>query len=316
MEAALVIAALVAKKAQKDSMGWCRQLNDDGYAIALEIVVLAFFSFILPRYYPAINEEDTRQWGIFVLAFMAVLVIVGLLVKRMSGLEHERRSLAMQMERQQSYASQIQSQFERMITLRHYYSNLYHSLLPFIRDGNIDSLRIFFEKNITPIHHSQVNDDGNGAGIDGIVSNIKDDLIRNFLDVTAGQVTTIGNLTLDMKISGDIRLPDNILMDIFEILSNLVDNALREIEGQYLGLLKIHLYESYGQLSIQIANTVISSIDIEQMYTSNHVESESGYGLRRVREIVYNHPNMEHLTFKSGMFEGKEILVQQIIIIQ
>ena len=119
-----------------------------------------------------------------------------------------------------------------------------------------------------------------------------------------------------MKISGDIRLPDNILMDIFEILSNLVDNALREIEGQYLGLLKIHLYESYGQLSIQIANTVISSIDIEQMYTSNHVESESGYGLRRVREIVYNHPNMEHLTFKSGMFEGKEILVQQIIIIQ
>jgi len=305
MGTALVIVA-IAVKMLKDSMGWCRQINADGYAIVLELVVLVFFSFILPTYYPSINEEDTRQWGIFVLAFIVVLITVGLLVKRMNDLEHERCSLAMQMERQKSYAGQIQSQFERMVTLRHYYNKLYQSLSPLIRDYDLKGLQVYFEENITPIHQSQV------AGVQ--ISSIKNDLIRNFIDVTAGQITTIGNLTLDIDISGEIRFPDNLLMDIFEILSNLVDNALRAVEGQASGLLRIHLHEHYGQLSIQVANTLSNGIDIEQMYSENKSDSESGYGLKRVREIVYSHPNIEHLTFKSGIFEGKEILVQQIII--
>jgi len=122
-----------------------------------------------------------------------------------------------------------------------------------------------------------------------------------------------------MDISGDIRLPDYILMDIFEILSNLVDNALREIEGQPLGLLRIRIYESYGKLSIQVANTLTHDVDIGQMYSVNQTGragSERGYGLRRVREIVYSHPSIEHLTYKNGVFEGKEILVQQILIMK
>ena len=241
---------------------------------------------------------------------MMVLVIVGAIVKKMNDLEHERHNLVMQMERQQTYANQIQSQYEQMVTLRHYYNNLYHSLSPFIRDSDVKGLQLFFEENISPIHNSQV---------DGLqISNIKNDLIRNFLDVTTGQATTFANVKLDVAVSGNIRLPDNMLMDIFEIMSNLVDNALREVERQYLGLMRIHLHESYGQLFIQIANTITKDkdVDIEQMYGANHEDAdyESGYGLRRVREIVYNRPNIEHLTYKNGMFEGKEILVQQIII--
>jgi len=305
MGTALVLITLVIKSS-KNSMLWFKQSRDYGHAIALEIVVLAFFSFILPTYYPAIRGDDARQWGIFMLSFMMVLVIVSLLVKRMNDLEHERHNLAMQMERQKSYAGQIQAQFERMIILRHYYSNLYHSLSPFIRDCDIEGLRTFFEENITPIHQIQV---------DGIqLSNIKNDLIRNFIDVTIGQVATMDDLTLELDISENLSLPDHMLMDIFEIISNLVDNALRELDGQLFGLLRIRLYESDEQISIQIANTLSKNVDIEQLYNQESINSENGFGLRRVREIVYGHPNIEHLTYKSGRFKGKEILVQQIII--
>jgi len=307
MGAALVLVAL-AVKVSKDSMKWFKQLRDVGHAIALEIVVLAFFSFILPTYHPIIIGEDARQLGIFVLSFMAVLLIVGLLVKRMNDLEHERHNLAMQMERQKSYAGQIQTQFERMITLKHYYNNLYYSLAPFIRDSDMKGLQTFFEENISPIHQRHVE------GVQ--LSNIKNNIIRNFLDVITGQVATLEDITLEIDTSENLRLPDNIIMDIFEILSNLVDNALHELDGQLSGLLRVRLYESDEQFSIQIANTINSNIDIERMYnieTINH-EHEHGYGLRRVREIVYNYSNIEHMTYKSGMFKGKEVLVQQIVI--
>ena len=305
MGVALMAAALTAKLS-KDSMKWCRELIDDGHAIALELVVLVFFSFILPRYYPVIREDDARQWGIFILAFMAVLVIVILLVKRMNDLEYERRSLAMQMERQKSYAGQIQLQYERMVTLRHYYSKLYHSLSSFIRNFDMEGLKVFFEKNISPIHKSHVE------AVQ--ISNVKNELIRNFLEVTAEQAVTIGNVILDMDLSGDIQLPDNLIMDVFEILSNLIDNAFREITGQVMGLLRIRLYESFGQIYIQVANTLSCDVDINNIYNREHSNCDNGYGLRRVREIIYSHPNIEHLTYKKGMFEGKVILVQQIII--
>ena len=303
---AILVFIATAVRALKNSMKWFKQLRDDGHAIALELVVLLFFSFILPTYYPAISGEDARQMGIFVLSFMMVLVIVILLVKRMNDLEHERHNLVMQMERQHSYAGQIQSQFERMITLRHYYSNLYHSISPFIRNSDMEGLQVFFEENISPIHQSQVD----GAQL----SNIKNDLIRNFLDVTAGQVTTMEGVSLEMDISDNLQFPDNILMDIFEILSNLIDNALRELKVQDFGLLKIRLYKFDEEIFIEITNTVRDNLNIEHMYNPKAVNLENGYGLRRVREIIYTHPNIEHMTYKNGMFKGKELLVQQIVI--
>ena len=303
---AILVVIAIAVRASKNSMMWFKQLRDDGHAISLELVILSFFSFILPTYYPAISGEEARQMGIFVLSFMIVLVIVILLVKRMNDLEHERNNLVMQMERQQSYAGQIQSQFERMVTLRHYYSNLYHSISPFIRNSDMEGLRIFFEENIFPIHQSHV---------DGVqLSNIKNDLIRNFLDVTAGQVATMEGVSLEMDISDNLQLPDNILMDIFEILSNLVDNALCELKGQDFGLLKIRLYKYDKEIFIEITNTIKDNVDIEHMYNPKSVNLENGYGLRRVREIVYSHPNIEHMTHKNGMFKGRELLVQQIVI--
>jgi len=63
MGATLIIVALVVKIV-KGSMGWCKQLNDNGYAIALEIVVLSFFSFILPTYLPYDKGRRYQSIGI------------------------------------------------------------------------------------------------------------------------------------------------------------------------------------------------------------------------------------------------------------
>jgi len=63
-------------------------------------------------------------------------------------------------------------------------------------------------------------------------------------------------------------------------------------------------------------NTLGYNLDIEQIYSHRLDDGERSFGLKRVREIVYQHPNMSHLTYKSGVLEGKEILVQQITIFE
>jgi len=295
--------------ANKNIMNWCKHLEHERHAIVLELVVLLFFSFVLPLYYPAIYADNARQWGVFVLSFIIVLAIVGLLINRMKYLENERRSLKYQMEQQKSFAGHVQSQFERIITLKHYYNRLYHSLAPYINDNDMDGLRLYFHKHVTPIHQTQIQNKQ-------VISKIRNDLLRNLLDVTVGQIAVLENVLLDLDIQGDINVSENAELDVFEIMSNLLDNALRETRGQPSGLLKIRLHESNGELSIQVANTLGYNLDIEQIYSHRLDDGERGFGLKRVREIVYQHPNMSHLTYKSGMFEGKEILVQQITIFE
>ena len=300
---AVLLLATLFIKVKSHLIEWYTRLENKRYVIALELVILTFFSFVLPQYYTAIATEGIRMWAIFPLSLMAVLVIVALFVNRIKDLEYQHRNLTFQVEQQNFYAAQVESQFVRVVTLKHYYIKLYESLLPFIRDGDMKGLRIYFEKNISPIYHKQLKETPQ-------LSNIKNDLIRNLLDSTEGQASAMEKLSLDMSISGKICLPDNMALDIFEIMCNLLDNALREVSFQENSLLRVWLHQEKKQLSIQIANSLSSNLDIGQMYILRG--DELGYGLKRVREIVYKYPQIEHYTYKHGLHLGKEILVQQI----
>jgi len=301
-----VLAAACAVKARPNAMNWCRQIEHEMCAIALAFVVLVFFSLVLPMYYPAISAEDARQWGVFVLSFMCVLVMVALLINRLKDLENRRKRIELQIEQQQIYVKQVNAQFGRMITLEHYYTRLFQSLSPYIRDDDMAGLRLYFEKHILPIHKEHIQKNRQ-------LSNIQNDLIRNLVDSTIGQAAAVDSITLDVYISEKVSLPDEMALDVFEIMSNLIDNAMRELTSQQHGLLRIWLYQTDGELSVYIANTADHNIDIEQIYSrENNGGDRHGHGLKRVREIVYNQSRMEHLTYKGGMFEGKEILVQYI----
>jgi len=237
--AALLIATL-AVKASSYRMDLYSEYENKGYIIALELVIIGFFSFILPLFFSGIAIENARLWAVFALSLMLVMLIVALLINRMKDLEYRHRYLISQMDQQKSYADQVQKQFDRIVTLKHYYTKLYESLSPFIRDNNMESLRSYFETYISPIHQAQTQDNIR-------ISKVNNELIRNLLDITAGQATAMENVTLDMVISGEIHPPDNIALDIFEIMSNLIDNAMREIANQENALLRIWLRkeESY-----------------------------------------------------------------------
>ncbi len=281
-------------------------LENTSHPILIELLILLFFSFVLPSYYPVIATESKRQWGVFSLSFMLVLLFVALLINRIKDLEHTRRELATRIEQQQTYSKQVQAQFEKVVTLKHYYNKLYHSLSPLIRDKDINRLQLYFQQYIAPIHREQIQNQTQ-------ISSIKSELIRNLLDVTAGQVASLEHVVLDMRISETICIPASMELDVFEIMSILMDNALNELAGQTKALLRIEVTQMDGQIAIAIANTLHCDIRIEQIYNQKQYGTDvHGYGLKHVRALVYKHPEMEHFTYKSGVYEGKGMLTQQI----
>ena len=224
----------------------------------------------------------------------------------MKDLAHQRHRLKLQIDQQKSYADQVQNQYERMVVLKHFYSKLYHSFSPFIRNKDINGLQDYFEKYVAPIHREQIQ--GNIH-----ISRVANELIRNLLDLTSGQASAMENVSLDIDISGEIKIPEHILMDVFEIMSNFIDNALCEISTQKNGLLRIWIDQEGELIFIQVANTLTNGFNINQIYKNQNERSDGrGYGLKRVRELVLQHPDMEHSTFISGMFQEKEILVQLV----
>jgi sensor histidine kinase YesM len=108
-------------------------------------------------------------------------------------------------------------------------------------------------------------------------------------------------------------LPDNIELEIFELLSNFTDNALKELLKQKNGLLRIEFRNADESISIKIANTLKTALEIESIY-SNEQKDGQGYGLKRVREIIEQQPNLKHFTYKEGFFAEQEVFVQQIVI--
>lgn len=184
------------------------------------------------------------------------------MINRMKNLEQEYRLEATRTEQQRGFAEQTREQFETMVTLRHYYTRLYHGFAPFIRDRDLDGLTDYFQKNVAPVYAISVSNRNQLAAIESL-------LIRGLLDMTLGQVTAVGNILLDFSVSGEIKLPEYIEFEVFEILSNLLDNALNELENQEDGTLQISLFHREDHISIQIANTLENDMDIEAIYSDD-----------------------------------------------
>ena len=304
---ALLVCFALALRLIPGIAKWSRRVELTDYAIMLELLIVLFFSFVLPQFYPqnpVLTADDKRQIGIICLSFMAFLLMVGFLICRMQRMEHERREIKAYIQQQKDFRQQVQYQFDTVITLKHYYSKLYHGIAPFIRDDDMAGLQAYFERHIASIHRSRLEDRGQ-------LTSIRNEVIKNLLDVTVAQVDALENISLELEVDNKVRFPEDMEMDLFEIMCNLLDNAMRELGGQAPGLLRIVLRGEAEAVSITVANTLHASADIEKLYQTER-RGRHGYGLNRVRKIVYRHPGMEHFTYKGGMYRGKEILVQQI----
>ena len=299
--ASLTIALAVTLK--KELLIWLNESRQVKFIALLALILFVSISSLSLLGDLGITVENTRLLGVLIFAFGIIIAAICFMIYYIYRIE--RHALLAKLAQEEQFRKQTQAQFEKIMALKHYYSKLYHSATPFLVNDDIAGLREYFEKYISPIHNEYIQPLKQFSGV-------KNTPIHNLLVITHEQVHTMENVTLEM-FADEINIPETIIMEAFEILSNFIDNAVEELLNQSRGLLRIEITQ-HGNISISVSNTVNKNFDMISLYRSRKRDGERGHGIRRIHELISQSPRYGYHSYISGKFESKDVLVQLITI--
>ena len=300
--AMLPVFAAALKRNKKLTTRLCILEYGIGYSIAIQLIVLLFFNFALPF----IGIGDMRVMGVISLSIIAVLLSVSLLHNRLTAETLKARELFIVNQQAREYCRQVQDKYEAIMTVMHYLPKLYATLQAYIQKQDYDGLQAYFSKHIAPELDKYICEHSN-------LEDIEDEQLRNLVQITFGQIgMTMRYVTPELRIDGKIHIPQKLSMPVFEIMSNLIDNALQHIKYQRRGYLKMRFTPDDACLMISVTNSLAGHEAADSVFTGEATQPGCGYGLRRVRQIAVDAPQVELYTHKRGQFEGMPLLTQEI----
>jgi len=206
----------------------------------------------------------------------------------------------------EEYCRQMQDEHEAVMTAMHYLPKLFATLQTYIQKHDYEGLKSYFTKHVSPVFDQCICERHN-------LQNIEDEQIRNLVQITFGQIgMTMRDVTSELRVDDKINVPQNLSMIMFEIMSNLIDNALRHLKDQQTGYFRMELTGDNSFLMMSITNSQSDERSVWQIYAGRKGNMGRGFGLRRVRQIAVNTPEIELYTYQRGQFEGMPLLTQGI----
>ena len=316
----IITITSLAIKLNSEVLNRYKQIYQESYVVALTLGLIILqnilFTIFFFYYVETITDEIMRLVGFFYVAIIVFVAVIGFLVNRINTVKHQalleemkNEALREKLEQKELYEEKIQSQFNTATHLRHYFGDMIVSISPFIRKGDMGGLQEYWDKYIMATFREQV------IKIVDKLDGVKNENIRNLFETKSQQALSMENITLQLSINGIIRVPKETEMEVFEILSNFIDNALKELKDQSNGLLQITTGQSESHTVFTVGNTIRENLDIPAMFEKPDSGDGHGYGLKRVRDIIHKNPIYRLDTHREGMYEGKHILVQEFEVI-
>jgi hypothetical protein len=187
----------------------------------------------------------------------------------------------------------------------HYLPKLYATMQLYIHKHDYDGMQNYFSKHVAPVFDRNTCEDSR-------LESIEDEQLRNLVQITFGQLgMTMRHVSPELSIDGIISIPSGLSMLVFEIMSNLIDNALQHIKFQQRGFFRLTFTADDVCLIISITNSLTEDKTISALLSGRTLMGR-GFGLRRVRQVAINAPKIELYTYKRGQFEGMPLLTQLI----
>ena len=302
----LTLVALLLKT-KSEVLAWCKMIEHKSYMIISMVSLVIFGGLLFPSIFiyliDDITDEIIRLVGVQHLKIIFSTTVLCYVFNQIKNMEY--RSLVEKLAQQEQFQKRTQSQYDKVMAVKHYFGKLIDSLATFIKNRDFDGLVTYFDKYIIPIYKDTMQTSWE-------LSRVKNIPIHNLLDTTAGKASTMKNITFEMDIIDDIKVPEYLVMEVFEILSNFIDNAFNDLTGQSDGLLRIYVSQSDNSTLFSVSNTLTGNLSIPTMYQTAERDDHRGFGLRRVRDLIFGNPLYGHYTYRSGMFGGKEILAQEL----
>lgn len=279
-----------------------------GYIAIAQVLVLFMLNFVFPPLLMSLFLENAHLFAPVFFSIMALQVVMTILFIRMANLMRTNMEVESQNRQAEEFCKNVQDKYVTVIQLHHYYDKLYKTLQTHIREDNMQELKRYFEENISEIHERMLD---SGKALE----RIKDELLRNLIEVTAGEIKQGKHITFDLQVLGEVKIAEPYSMLLFEISNNLIDNAMNNLRQQDSGLLRIELVPELNGLSLKITNSLVEDIDVSSLYKTTPSNGR-GYGLSRVREIVNNNACIEYYIKKSEYYNDTPMLTQQIVLFE
>ena len=255
-------------------------------------ILVCFISVIYPLALLTDNSDFifSSHYSLLSISVIFAIYLVYSLITAESKIKHE--------EQRQKYEEinnrVIESKYNDIISLKHYYNKLYDSLGGFIVAQDWQGLEECFEKHITPLHKEHIEKGFMIPKLDLIES----PLIKNLLLDSLVKAKYIHNAEILIDISDYINIDCMKELDLFIVINEWIDNAFAAIENKD-GYIQVSISKAEGTLTVQVSNPIYVDIDISVIHKVGHTtkQGHNGIGLSEVSKIINSYENIECMTY-------------------
>lgn len=221
-------------------------------------------------------SKDVISYCIVSIIFIVLILCIYVLLVNISHLEKKAHAF----ELQQKFDEKEKASFEKVIELKHYYLQLFRSCIQFLdKPENTQNYKILS-------YLDEINKD-----LDSVKENtekiqfINNTLIRSLFTQLIHDVSLLPHINLKITLNTSIAIFNINELDLFKLLSILLENALHSTQKQKRGYLHITISQYAGCCIFKISNS-----RGEEEKTNPY---SFGVGLQIVERIIAPYQNMD-----------------------
>lgn len=246
--------------------------------ILMESFVLLFFSLILPRF----HLENLRLYYLSQWCFMIFLWFLWGLMRWYSHLEQENALLRLKVQQRKV----IKQEYYTMIQLKHYMLHLLEGFLPHFRRRDLAGAIGYFNEYVHPIREEHFKSKE--------YEKIHNTLLLVFLE-SAMNRSLVLEVDLEAQIVGEIMIDQQVEMEVFQILSEWLNNGLEALQKQkhaHHRRLHIEMSQQKSYTRFVLRNRIEPTLHREKPSK----RKGRGYGLEWTKEIICKNPRFSSST--------------------
>ena len=273
-----------------------RDIDFTNKNIYLKLITYILIIFMILTIYnvlvsdPHISNDIMRIYSIFIVITATMIMILITIILKASYKEIELEAKNQELFYLQQNYSNIENYYDEMRKFKHDYVNIISTLAGFIEDNDMESLKIYFEKNIMHLTEKIEKD---SVKLD-CIKNIKQVELKGLLTVKLMQINK-KNADVSVEIIEEIDKINWDIIDMSRVLGILLDNAIEAIENSKFKKFQLAILKNKGEVVIIIKNSFEGErLSIQRIYQKGFSTkgSNRGLGLTNVKEIIDRNPNV------------------------
>lgn len=292
------------------------------YLIIVEVLFLLGLAASVTMFTVVIGMDAVKDYlmscDILVIIQIVFAVIVGIFIvfstlimySSYKFTEYRAKEISIEKDKEitEIYKSEIQNMYDEISDFKHDYMKIYSSMSILIANGDIEELKKYFSKEITPIQDKILSEKSISHNLTLIEDSILQGMIYTYV-LKARNTNTNFYVAIDESINTNNGISS---LNLSRVMGILLDNAFEEVADVNGGIVRLSIYNKQNETVYVVKNSCHKAVNMLDLFSNAQSEKGEGRGrgLRILKSICDKHKNvMYNLSVDNGFFTA-EIVVK------